>query len=370
MRNFKLLLIAFVAVAALAMAACGGDDDDDGDSGSGADVAAARDAIKPFTAKPSEFPVTEPLERVPKGARIAFVDCGTPVCALFWELIQPAGQTMGVEISRIRAGQSADTVSAAFDTIVSQKPDGVIVTSINPQLWQNQLKELQDADIPVATTGVADAADYGIESPQFSAVEEQRDGALLADYVVANYGGDAEIALYKVPELTLTAPFAESFEAEIEEICPDCTVRTVDVAVATIGNTAPNQVVSDLQANPDTTVAAFALDEVQNGLPAALQAAGIDVPTVGYAPTPTNFQYIQDGQQEATLATDLPVLMWTMVDLVAREIVGQELSGNEAKGLGVIQFLTQEDIVFDPSMGWTGYPDFAERFARLWGVGG
>jgi ribose transport system substrate-binding protein len=366
--RFRLVAVLLVAVAGLALAACGGDDDDDG-TGGGADVAAAESAIQPFIGKPSEFPVTEPLDRVPKGAQIAFVDCGTPVCALFWELIQPAGQTMGVEISRIRAGQSADTVSAAFDTIVSQKPDGVIVTSINPQLFQNQLTELQDADIPVVTTGIADAADYGIKSPQASQPESQRDGALLADYVVANFGQEGEIALYTVPELTLTAPFAEAFTAEIEEICPDCTVRQVDVAVATIGNTAPNQIVSDLQANPDTTVAAFALDEVENGLPAAMQAAGIDIPTLGYAPTPTNLQYIKDGQQDATLATDLPVLIWTTLDQVAREMAGQELSGGEAEGLTVIQFLTQKDIVFDPSMGWTGYPDFAERFAKLWGVG-
>jgi ribose transport system substrate-binding protein len=363
--------VLLVALAGLTLAACGGDDDDDGDgSGGAADTAAAEAAIQPFIAEPSAFPVTEPLDRVPSGAKIGFVDCGTPVCALFWELIQPAGQTMGVEINRIRAGQSADTVSAAFDTIVSQKPDGVIVTSINPQLWQNQLTELQNAKIPVVTTGIADAADYGIESPQAAQPEQQRDGALLADYIVANFGEDPEIALYKVPELTLTAPFAESFQAEIERICPGCAVRTVDVPVATIGNTAPNMIVSDLQANPDTTVAAFALDEVENGLPAALQTAGIDLPTIGYAPTPTNLQYIKDGQQDATLATDLPVLIWTTLDQVAREIAGQQLSGDEAEGLTVIRFLTREDITFDPSMGWTGYPDFAERFAKLWGVGG
>jgi ribose transport system substrate-binding protein len=366
--SFKPLIALLVGVVALAGAACGDDDDSDA-SASSANVGAAKAAIRPFTGKPSEFPVTEPLEKVPKGAKIVFVDCGTPICALFWDLIQPAGQTMGVEINRIRAGQSADTVSAAFDTIVSQKPDGVVVSSINPQLWQNQLAKLQEAEIPVVTTGIADAADYGIESPQAAQPEQQRDGALLADYVVANFGGDAEIALYKVPELTLTAAFAKSFNAEIEEICPACSVRTVNVAVATIGNTAPNQVVSDLQANPDTTVAAFAVDEVQAGLPAALKAAGLDVPTVGYAPGPTNLEYVKNGQERATLGLDLPVLIWTLVDQVAREIAGQELSGNQAKGLGVVQFLGQEDITFDPSKGWTGYPDFAERFAKLWGVG-
>jgi ribose transport system substrate-binding protein len=367
--SFKPLIALLLVLAALAAAACGDDEDGASASAGRADVSAAKAAVAPFTGKPSEFPVTQPLKEVPEGAKFVFVDCGTPICALFWQLIQPAGQTMGVEISRVRAGQSADTVSAAFDTIVSQKPDGVVVSSINPQLWQNQLEKLQEAEIPVVTTGIANAADYGIESPQAAQPEQDRDGALLADYVVANFGGDAEIALYKVPELTLTAAFAESFNAEIEKICPGCSVRTTNVAVATIGNTAPNQVVSDLQANPDTTVAAFAVDEVQAGLPAALKAAGLDVPTVGYAPGPTNLQYVKDGQEQATLALDLPVLMWTLVDQVAREIAGQKLSGNQVKGLGVVQFLGQEDITFDASKGWTGYPDFAERFAKLWGVG-
>jgi hypothetical protein len=27
-------------------------------------------------------------------------------------------------------------------------------------------------------------------------------------------------------------------------------------------------------------------------------------------------------------------------------------------------------VTFDPSHGWTGYPDFPQRFAKLWGVDG
>ena len=50
-------------------------------------------------------------------------------------------------------------------------------------------------------------------------------------------------------------------------------------------------------------------------------------------------------------------------------IAGQKLTGPEAEGSGVVQFLTKKDITFDPAKGWSGYPDFAERFAKLWGVG-
>jgi ribose transport system substrate-binding protein len=364
------VVAAFAAV--LAITACGSDSNDNGSSSTGgtADVASATQAVAPYIGKPSPFPVTEPLNKIPAGSKVAFMDCGTPICALFWQIIEPAGKTMGIDISRVQAGSSADTVSSAFDTVVSQKPDGVIVTSIDPRLWQSQLKQLQDANIPVVSTGIVDAADFGIKSPQYAQPESERDGALMADYVAANLGADSKVAFYDVPELTFTGVVGEAFTAELGKVCPDCAVRTVHIPVATIGNTAPNQIVSDLQANPDTTVAAFATDEVETGLPAALNTAGIKVKTIGNSPGPTNLQYLKDGQETVALGVDLPVLTWTLVDQMAREITGQELGGDEAKGLTDVQFLTQKDIVFDPSQGWTGYPDFAQRFAKLWGVGG
>ncbi len=149
---------------------------------------------------------------------------------------------------------------------------------------------------------------------------------------------------------------------------PRCSVRVVHVPIATIGNTAPSRVVSDLQANPGTTVAVFASDETQTGLPAALSAAGLSVKTMGASPGPTNLQYVKEGKETAALAVDLPVLAWTVVDAAAREMAGQPVTGLEARGICDYQFVTQSDITFDPSKGWTGYPDFATRFSKLWGA--
>jgi ribose transport system substrate-binding protein len=368
--NRFMALAALLVFTALTIAACGGDAESSDESGGSADVAAAREAIEPFVGKPSPFPVTEPLDEVPTGAKIPYVDPGTPVGALFWKLLEPAAETMGVELTRVRGGQTADSVNAAFDVVLSQKPDGVIVGSIDLRLWQSHLEKLQEAGVPVVTSGVVDAADHGVEAPQYARRQSERDGALLADHIVATYGDDTQISLYKVPELTFTAVVADAFMAEVEKLCPDCSVRTVDVAAATLGNTAPNQIVSDLQANPDTTVAVFTVDEIQTGLPAAKKAARVDIETVGMAPSPANLEYIKDGDEQAGLAIDIPVLTWTLLDQMARQIIGQELSGDQAKGMTVVQFLSKDDIDFDPSQGWTGYPDFAERFAKLWGVSG
>lgn len=380
-RRVVLAVIAVLALA-LALAACGGSSSSSSSSSSAstsegeseggtADVAAATEAITPYIGQPSAFPVTDPLAKLPKGATIAYMDCGTPICSLFWELLDPAGKTMGVKLTRVKAGSAANTVSAAFDTVVAQKPDAVIVTAINVELWKNQLKQLQEAEIPVVTTGITGTEPYGIKSPQAAEPASELEGGLMADYLTAEIGtNNSKVVIYDVPELPFAGVVAEAFTTELAKVCPECTSRTVHIPVATIGNTAASQVVSDLQANPETEVAAFAINEVAIGLPAALQAAGIKVKTLGNSPGPTELQYLKEGKETAALGVDLPVLIWTTLDQAAREIGGQELTGPEAEGIGDVQFLTKKDIVFDPSKGWTGYPDFGERFAKLWGVGG
>jgi ribose transport system substrate-binding protein len=379
-RGSKKVAALVTALAATgAIAACGSDNKSSSSSASTSSAttntaaaadgqAAAKAAIAPYIGKPGKFPVTEPLSKSPKGKKIAYMDCGTPICALFWTLLQPAGKTMGVEISRVKAGSSAATVDSAFSSVVAKKPDAVIVTAIDISLWQNHLKELQAAKIPVVTTGVTGVADKGVDAPQAAETASELEGKLMADYAATNMKGK-KVALYKVPELPFTAIVASAFTQEIEKVCPDCSVRQVEISLTTIGNSAPQKVVSDLQSHPDTQIAAFAIDEAQTGLPAALKTAGIKVQTLGNSPGPTNLQYIKDGQETAALGVDLPVLIWTTLDIAARKIGGQALKGDEAKGISPVQFLRKQDIVFDPSKGWTGYPDFGKRFGKLWSAG-
>lgn len=331
-------------------------------------VAMAKKAIAPYIGQPTPFPVTEKLKGIPTGSTVAFVDCGTPICALYFELMVPAAQAMGLKLTRVKAGASASTVSSAFDSVVASEPDAVVVPGINPELFSKQLKELQEKNVPIITVGIVNAEEFGIEHPLGGKLGFEENGARVADYVTAEFGTDSTIAIYEVPELPFGKVFSAAFEERLEEVCPECATRTVQIPIATIGNTAPQQIVSDLQANPETTVAVFPADETETGLPAALQAAGLKVKTIGEAPTPTNLQYLKEGKATAALGVDVPTLAWTLVDEAARGIIGQPLTGAEAKGNAVVeQFLTGKDIG-NPKMGWSGYPDFAERFAKLWSL--
>jgi ribose transport system substrate-binding protein len=379
MQTWKRLatMLSVSLVLAVAVGACGSSSGSTSASPGSSSAASGGDpspsaaaAIAPYVGKPSAFPVTAKLAKIPKGATVDYMDCGTPVCALFFTLLQPAAKAMGVTLDRVKAGQAANTVSAAFGTAVTQKPAAVITTAINVQLWADELKKLQAEKIPVITTGITGLASYNVQAPQAAEAQAMVWGKLMADYVAAKFGAKSNVVFYEIPELPFTLISEAAFKSELTKVCPGCAMRTSSIAAATIGNSAPSTVVSDLQANPNTTVAVFSSDEAETGVPAALQGAGIKVKTIGAVPTPVNLQYVKEGKETATLGYDLPVASWELIDQAAREIAGQKLSGPAAQGLGVVQFLTQKDITFNPAMGWTGYPDFAARFTKLWGVGG
>ena len=85
-----------------------------------------------------------------------------------------------------------------------------------------------------------------------------------------------------------------------------------------------------------------------------------------YNPLPEQLSAIKSGGLTAGLAVDLPTQIWTGVDAAGRLVLGSKPTSGEDEGFGPFQFLAQQDITFDPQRGWTGYPDFAQRFTTFW----
>lgn len=342
-----------------------------GATGAGVNKAAAEAAIAPYLGHPSAFPVTQPLKKaIPAGTTIAYMDCGTPICGLFWQLLQPAAKTMGVKLVRYDAGSAANTVASAYNAVVAAKPAAVIALAINIDLWKNQLQELRAEHVPVVASGILGTRKYGIKDAQIAEYWSHLTGGLMADYVAAKYGAHSHVAFYANPEISFTALMASSFTRRLAKVCSSCSDRIVQIPVAATGTTAPQMIVSDLQSHPGTNVIAFASDETEEGLPSALQVAGLHVKTLGSGPDPENLEYVKEGKETAVLAADDSILSWTLLDQAARGIEKQPLSGDEADGVTVIQFLTRRDMKFNPTDGWIAYPNFAKRFAKLWKVAG
>jgi ribose transport system substrate-binding protein len=328
-------------------------------------VTAAHAGVAKFSGKPSAFPVTEPFKKpIPSGTKFVYLQAADPIGALIGQLLKPAVQAMGGQFMVINAGSTASSAQAAASSALAQKPAVVFIPAFLPSEFGGRLQELKKAGAKIVGSGMENWKQYGIDfcvnCESFSA----QNGKLLADWVVAKQGDKANPVFYSVPELSFTKSMYKAFQAQMSQLCPKCQVRDVPIGVATIGSSAPKTMVTDLQSHPSTNVAAFSTMDMAQGLGTAMKSAGVKVATVGSVPTPQNLQDIKAGNLDAGIGLDLATYVWEMADVAGRLALGQTPQPSEA--LAPEQFLEQKDITFNPQKGWSGYPDFAKRYAKLW----
>jgi len=361
-------ITAVVTAACASSSASGSGNSSSGSSGANdsAGISAARAALAPYEGHPSAFPATEPLAKRPAaGSRFVYLQCSTPVCAQIGQLLAAPAKALGVTLSVINSGSSATSSQAAAAAALAQKPAAVLLPAVDPQLFGGTLHQLDAAGIPVTGVGIIDGAPYGVEESAGGQASVERAGQLMADWVVAHKGAAANAVFFGTPELSFSAPMQTAFADTLKQNCPSCRATYQQLSVATCGTTAPGDVVSYLQAHPSTNTVVFASMEGATGLAAALKDAGTHVTTLGFAPSPSNLQDIRDGGLTAGLGLDLPVQEWVQVDLAARLLAHQKIPAPE---LNVdLEFLTKDNVNSqDTTRGWTGYPDAAQRFAKLW----
>lgn len=332
------------------------------------DVAAVEASLAQYTGHPTAFPVDKPLKIRPTGKTFVFLQCSTPVCALFAQALQPTQKLLGYKLTIVKAGPSATDVQSAMDSVVSLKPAGVLLPGTDPNQYLRQIKQLEQAKIPISANGVVDPSKYGIRADFFSNDFDRLIAKLMADWAATQAGG-GEVAFYGTPGLSDSPLIQAAFDRQMAAVCPSCTVRNVEIPIADFGTTAPGLVVSDLQSHPNTKVIAFPSAEAGTGLPAALSAAGQKVKIIGSGPTPAVLGYIKQGQWDAAVGVDGFTTIWGQLDALARMVAGQPLTAVEKTGLPPLQILTRPDITFNPATGWVAYPNYAARFAKLWGAG-
>ena len=274
---------------------------------------------------------------------------------------------MGGKLFVGAGGQSVQSAQTAFQNLILKRPQALLIPSFQPSEIAPQLKEAHQQGIPVSSEGILDPKTYAIAANGLGLGELKTVGRVLAAWTVQQKGTSADVVFYTVPELSFATTVQNSFRAEMTRLCSKCTVRIVNIPLASIGTDAPARVVSDLQSNPTTNVAVFSSEEAATGLPAALKAAGLTVDVTGFAPSPANLQDIKDGAIASGLGLDLPVETWSQLDAAARLAIGQQLPASEVESFAPLEMLTKSDLQHtDVADGWTGYPSYAKRFAKLW----
>jgi len=393
----KTLVAALAALGLVVVTACGGSSDDtatedtvateettaEATGESPADIALAR--VEALSQPVTELDLGPAPTSIPENKTVFYITCSVPVCAEIGSGVEEAVAALadkGWTIKTTSHQDTPDTVAAAFDAAIAAKPD-VVMTSGNPREWfQTQLDTLQEMNVPVISWSIPEPFEPGggIAVNILSGDDYFYYGVVMADYAYAT-SANKNILFVGLPVFPVLSLVQDGFKAEIELICPECTVKFQEIGLADLGTNLPGQMVSALQADPNLDFIAYAFGGMMFGVPEALEAAGLvnQAKAVSQAGSPMNFQFIADGKhQTGEFALASGLLGWRAVDIAITLFTDGTISKSPAVegifdktdiGLNGLprQILTQPTVK-DPTALWPGVEGFQDLFKQRWGL--
>lgn len=403
------MLTAVSVAFALSIAACGGSDDDAGDASTddgatevstapagstaegadgGADegaetedtavaggdgLAAAQAVVDANLTPPTDIGPTIPLESVPEKKTVAWLECSLPSCAAIGIGFEDAVAALGWDLEVISWSTDA---AAAFQQAIDQGVDYVAITGTPPALIQDQLDAAAAAGIPAFScfdSAVPDPEVNNLYVQCGDATAVERAGDLIANAIIADSGGDANVLMVNIPDFTVLQVERDASAAAYEANCPDCTFNELALTLdQLLAGEVPGAIVSALQSDPDVDYLHFAFDGVAGGVVPTLEDAGLleGRSLVGVDYNGVILQDIVDGKQKFWTTNPKEYSAWLMVDGMARHAIGQENTEERANAL-LPTFIVNSAEVAEPLIptdGWTGPEDMAAQFTELWGV--
>ncbi|WP_171059809.1 sugar ABC transporter substrate-binding protein [Streptomyces montanus] len=373
-RAARRAMTAIVPVTALlTLAACGGGATPAADSSQAAaadspGLTAARKAVQQYSQRPTRIPVTQPVgKKIPTGKKIDFILCGVQSCKDLADYFTTAAKKLGWEVKQISTQGTPESVQAAYEQAVRDKPDAVVASGFPRAVYAKQLAKLKKAGIPVIQSNADDVLGDGIGLLKNGPADVDVQGTMIASWVVSNSGAKANTVYFDLPAYTILKPVRDGFEAKYREWCEGCELDTVDVPITAIGKDMPDRVVSYVRSHPKVTHIVFSLGLLNVGVPAALKTAGITgkhiVVNVGDA---QSYQYIEGGLTDAAMALNLYETAWIQVDALARHFTGQSMDVDQKAELPNM-LITKENL---PSADGD-FPlveDYQKQFKALWGL--
>lgn len=342
----------------------------DDTGGEGDQVAEAEARLAEHLAPPTSFADREPLSApIEPGQELIFLRCSLPVCSSIAASFQDAAEAVGWSVSVIDfSSTDPESVIASFNQAVDAAPDGIAITGVPATAYEEPLQRAKDAGIPVAIGAVAGVEVGGMDGngiiANVSSVNNSlAAAAMVADYVIADSGGEANVAIFTVEDFPIVKAQTDGVAEYIEANCDGCSARIVNQAVADIGTVVPGAVVSVLQEDPSIDYVYFGFGDLSRGVAPAIADAGFDAKLVGYGPFNESYQRLIDGEEAAWAGASNRATGWDLVDGFARYFAGDDLSDDR---LQLLQLFTADS---PPSSDDPGIPEnFEDLYLELWGV--
>ena len=265
---------AVLAIAGAALAGCSSDDDDSagGDTAAstsgGADVAGAQAEIDKFRAVP-EFTAPGPAvdAAAAKGKSLAIIPASSnvPFVTTIANNMVTTGGDAGLDVSVFKNnGSPAEWTQGVSDAIAKNADSIDLLAGLDPAAISAPVQQATGQDISVVATHLYDVnqpVDPNITAAMNIPYEQA--GRLLADWVITQTDGDANVLVTTINQVNSTVPMVAGIEDEFATKCGDgCAVTKLDSTLAELGKL-QQAVQSALTSDPDINYVINLYDSAQ-----------------------------------------------------------------------------------------------------------
>lgn len=337
--------------------------------GSSSEVAKAQAFVKKYEQVPTGIPTTTPLKsKPPTGKTIVFMHCtDVSQCTDIGTGLQAATAAVGWTLKEIDY-QSANpaTLVSALQQGLQYHPVAAIVTGIPSAAWSSELAAYKQAGVPIIEGYTADPLGNGIIANVGGTPYTTLVGQIIANWVIADSGGKANIVSYQVPDFPVLAAFDKGFTDTIDSGCSACKITPVTgtIAQATSGQ-GPSQIVSALQRDPSANYVVTDDATWIDGLPSALSAAGLHVKVAGESGDVQALTAVKNGTEHAFTGLATIPGAWTMLDAALRYVEGMPVPAEDAQL--PVQLLTK-NVPFTVANSYNLPANYEELWKTLWKV--
>jgi ribose transport system substrate-binding protein len=363
---------ALAATVAILFAACGSSSSSSNagtsaaaGGSSGANVSAAQQVVSQAMQRPSSITVTTPVGKsVPAGKKVVYISCGVTVCQQQGQIVSQAAKQLGWSVSTVATDGTPTSVQSAYDTALRQGANAIVTTAALRAEIASKIPALQSKGVVVSNCCTTDPVSspfiYSTDTP----AQDAPIGKWLAAEVVSDSKGKANTLYVNIPAFTVLGTLGSEFKSAYQQYCPSCGYDSIDVSLTQLTK-APNLIVSYLRSHPSVNYVALSVaNELDNGLPAALSAAGLsNVKIVGQGGGPTDFSYVASGQELALVPFDYYNVDYQMVDALARHFAGAPVQQTPPP----LWLVTKENLPSDHSSLFPDVTNYQAQFLKLWG---
>ncbi|MRJ75793.1 substrate-binding domain-containing protein [Aeromicrobium sp. SMF47] len=373
------------ALSALVLAGCGVGEKSSGNDDAASDPAQlehAKAQVEKYKAEPT-FDLDAPPVDVAalKGKTIFNIpnNSQVPFNIAQDKVMKDVAKRFGINFIQYENNGAATEWSSGIAQAISRKADVIILgNGTDPRLVAPKLREAKEAGVPVIsvhnytdTQEVPKALDGLLAG--FTRGPFERGARLMADYIIAESEGKANILEIRSSDLSPDNPMTKAFNGEIKKYCPGCTTEHIDVPVTQWAQQITPQVQTALTANPKIDWIAPHYDFMGTLAATGVKQAGAK-DRVKMASFNGNLAPLEMIQKKdvyvADVGEDIVWLGWAGMDLAFRVLSGLEpLPNNDPKtATRILDSSNIAEVGTPPEFG-KGYGDaYVKGYEELWGV--